>query len=258
MPLAGPYQDVARELAGTAFSAIRYVNVTESTNADASSLLGEQRFAGLSIVAEYQTRGAGRKGRTWSAAPGSSLLFTTILPSPIPSRDLWVVPFWSALAVADALAECGADATLVWPNDLLLPSGKVAGVLCASRVAGDTAWAACGVGVNVHRNADAEDGSEPVPGFCDDVAPVERPALLRAILLRYEATCKALHNPQRIARLWEKRAGLPGSHYRILKDGECAPFEATALSLATGGGLVVERATGSRETIALADARVLR
>jgi BirA family transcriptional regulator, biotin operon repressor / biotin---[acetyl-CoA-carboxylase] ligase len=258
MTSAGPYEGVARELAGTDFSAIRHVGVTTSTNADATALLGEERYAGLSIVADYQTQGAGRKGRAWSAAPRSSLLFTTILPAPIPARDLWVVPFWSALAVSQALAECGIDVTLVWPNDLLLPRGKVGGVLCTSRVAGDTAWAACGVGINVHRNADAQASIEPPPGFCDDVAPVERPALLRAILLQYDALREALGNPQRVARLWERRAGVPGMPYRILKDGDKSPFDATALSLATGGSLIVARARGGRETIALADARVLR
>jgi BirA family transcriptional regulator, biotin operon repressor / biotin---[acetyl-CoA-carboxylase] ligase len=257
MTSAGPYQGVARELTGTAFSAIRHVRVTGSTNGDASALLGEPEFAGLTIVAEYQTQGAGRKGRSWSAAPGSSLLFTTILPSPIPARDLWIVPFWSALAVSQALGRCGAEVTLVWPNDLLLATGKVAGVLCTSRVAGETAWAACGVGINVHRDAEAARSIDPPPGFCDDVAPIERPELLGSILQQYEAATNVLRNPQRVARLWERQAGLP-RRYRILKDGESAPFDATSLSLSPGGGLVVEHAEGRRETIALADARVLR
>ncbi|MBV8148016.1 MAG: biotin--[acetyl-CoA-carboxylase] ligase, partial [Candidatus Eremiobacteraeota bacterium] len=203
MTSAGPYEDVARALAGTEFAAIRHVSVTTSTNADASVLLGEQRFAGLSIVADYQTHGIGRKGRVWSAVPSSSLLFTTILPAPIRAGDLWAAPFWSALAVAQALAECGVVVTLAWPNDLLLPAGKVAGVLCASRVAGDVAWAACGVGVNLHRDALVQHAIDPPPGFCDDVARVERSVLLRAILLQYHATLDTLNNPQRVARLWE-------------------------------------------------------
>ncbi|MBV8375301.1 MAG: hypothetical protein JO302_07295, partial [Candidatus Eremiobacteraeota bacterium] len=152
----------------------------------------------------------------------------------------------------------GVVVTLAWPNDLLLPAGKVAGVLCASRVAGDVAWAACGVGVNLHRDALVQHAIDPPPGFCDDVARVERSVLLRAILLQYHATLDTLNNPQRVARLWEKRAGLPGRRYRVLKDDESAPFDATAVALATGGGLVVERDGGGRETVALADARVLR
>ena len=64
--------------------------------------------------------------------------------------------------------------------------------------------------------------------------------------------------PPRIARVWERQAGLPGEPYRILKDGTTEPVDVTALSLVTGGGLLVQHADGTRETISLADARALR
>ena len=252
-----PYARIASELAGTAFSRIRYVEATASTNADASALLGDEGSAGLTIVAEYQSSGAGRKGRSWLAEPGTSLLFTTVVPGSLPAHDLWIVPFWTALAIRRALGACGVDVDLHWPNDLLLADGKLAGILCVSRSAGDRAWVACGVGINVKRRAGA-DAIEPPAAFCDDRTAVERADLLRAILLEFDATRALLANPQRVARLWETQAGLPGRRYRLLKDDESAPFEATAISLATGGGLVVARDENMRETISLADARALR
>jgi hypothetical protein len=66
-----------------------------------------------------------------------------------------------------------------------------------------------------------------------------------------------LEMPQRIARLWERMAGLP-KRYRIVKDGETEAIDVTAIALANGGGLVVQHDGGKRETIALADARALR
>jgi BirA family transcriptional regulator, biotin operon repressor / biotin---[acetyl-CoA-carboxylase] ligase len=252
-----PYARIASELAGTGFSRIRYVEETTSTNADASALLGSEGADGLTIVAEYQSSGAGRKGRSWLAEPGTSLLFTTIVPGSVPALDLWIVPFWTALAIRRALGACGIDVDLHWPNDLLLDDAKLAGILCVSRSAGDRAWVACGVGVNVRRGETA-DAIEPPPAFCDDRRAVERADLLRAILLEFDATRAMLANPQRVARLWEVQAGLPGRRYRLLRDDETEPFEATAISLATGGGLVVARDEGIRETISLADARALR
>jgi BirA family transcriptional regulator, biotin operon repressor / biotin---[acetyl-CoA-carboxylase] ligase len=252
-----PYARIASELAGTAFSQIRYAEATASTNADASALLGDEGSAGLTIVAEYQTSGAGRKGRSWLAEPGTSLLFTTIVPGTLPAHDLWIVPFWTALAIRRALGACGIDVDLHWPNDLLLADAKLAGILCVSRSSGDRAWVACGVGINVRRGG-AADFIEPPPAFCDDRHAVERADLLRAILLEFDATHAMLANPQRVARLWEIQAGLPGRRYRLRKDDETAPFEATAVALATGGGLVVARDDGVRETISLADARALR
>jgi BirA family transcriptional regulator, biotin operon repressor / biotin---[acetyl-CoA-carboxylase] ligase len=252
-----PYARIANELTGTAFGRIRYVEEAASTNADASALLGDEGSGGLTIVAEYQTSGAGRKGRSWLAEPGSSLLFTTILPGSLPVHDLWIVPFWVALAIRRALAAHDIGVDLHWPNDLLLGEAKLAGILCVSRSAGDRAWVACGVGINVKRGAGAR-AIEPPPAYCNDVHSVDRAGLLRSILLEFDSTRELLGNPQRVARLWEVEAGLPGRRYRLLKDGETAPFEATALALATGGGLVVSRDDGARETVSLADARALR
>jgi len=239
------------------FSRVRYLVETASTNEDAAALLGTPEGAGLTIAAEHQTAGAGRKGRTWRSRPGASLLFTTILPEAIPATDIWAVPFWTALAVRAGLRELGVATDLHWPNDLLIGLRKVAGILCVSRVSGPYAFVAAGVGINVARHPEADGDISPPPAFCDDVAPIERSELLAAILAEFGKTLPTLDAPQRVARRWEEAAGLPGRRYRLLVDGEDAPFEANAIALATGGALVVER-DGARRTIALADARALR
>ena len=257
LPEAGPYEGVMRELADTAFGSIAYVEETQSTNADAAALLGDERYGGHTIVAEYQSRGAGRKGRAWVAPAGSALLFTTILPRAVDANSLWIAPFWTALAVRAALLELGIAATLQWPNDLLLGGRKLAGLLCRSNVAGATARVACGVGINVRRPG-AEMAMDPPPAFCTDVAPVRREDLLRAILREYDASLPAFERPDAVAAAWSAAAGLPGAPYRILPDGAKQPFEAVAEALETGGGLRVTRTDGSSDVIALADARALR
>jgi BirA family transcriptional regulator, biotin operon repressor / biotin---[acetyl-CoA-carboxylase] ligase len=254
---AGPYEDVARMLAGTAFATIEYVEETESTNADAAALLDDERAAGRTIVAEYQSRGAGRKGRLWLAPAGSALLFTTILPRAVATDALWVAPYWVALAVRAALLDFGVTTTLQWPNDLLLGTVKLAGVLCQSSVSGASARVACGVGINVRRPG-VELGIDPPPAFCDDVAAVERGPLLHAILQRYDRALFMLDQPERVIAEWDEAAQLPGKHYRIQLDGESEPFDAVAQGLLPGGGLGVIRGNGMRETVSLADARVLR
>ena len=243
----------------TRFSQIRRVESTGSTNDDIAKMLGENEARGLTLVADYQTQGAGRKGRSWIASPGSALLFTTALPDPIPSRDLWIVPFWIGLAVHEALADLGVATQLQWPNDVLLNGAKVAGILCVSRVAGDEAWAACGVGVNVARPSDAGGlgDIDPPPAFLSDVREVDRDELLSAILHRADAIYEKLQSPEAVARAWEKAALIPGAQYHLLLDGSNQPFEATALALGKAGELIVD-AAGSRRSVAVADARVLR
>jgi BirA family biotin operon repressor/biotin-[acetyl-CoA-carboxylase] ligase len=252
-----PYGGVSRDLQGTAFAAIRYVRETGSTNDDAAALLGDPAAYGLTIVAEHQTKGAGRKGRSWISPAGTSLLFTTILPQNVPPSTLWIAPFGAAIAVRRALRLHGVPAELKWPNDLLLNDKKLAGILCVTRVIGERAWIAAGVGINIRRTPEAAESIQPPPAFCDDAVVVDRAALLRDILLNYDVWSSMLELPPRIARVWERQAGLPGKRYRILKDGETEPFEATAIGLANGGGLIVER-NGQREVISMADASALR
>lgn len=254
---AGPYEDVRIALAGTGFATIEYVEETESTNADAAALLDDERAGGRTIVAEYQSRGAGRKGRTWLAPAGSALLFTTILPRSIATDTLWIVPYWVALAVHVALLDFGVTTTLQWPNDLLLGGEKLAGILCQSSVSGVHARVACGVGINVRRPG-VDLGIDPPPAFCDDVVAVERGALLLGILRQYERTLFMLDQPERVIPAWDEAAQLPGKRYRIQLDGDAAPFDAVAQGLVPGGGLGVIRGNGIRETVSLADARVLR
>src|ERR1700733_14979816 len=101
-------------MAGSRFEDVRYQARTGSTNDDANALLARGDALGTTLVAEEQTAGRGRKaGRSWIAAPGSSLLFTTILPATVPAGDLWAVPFWVALCVvAGNMQACAFHADL--------------------------------------------------------------------------------------------------------------------------------------------------
>ncbi len=240
---------------------IRYYAQTESTNDDAVPLLGLPENAGAVLWADFQRAGHGRRGRTWVAPPGSSLLVTTILPRAVASGALWAVPFWTALGAADGIeAATGVRVDLQWPNDLLLDGRKCCGILCVSRVVGERAWVGCGTGINVLRPPGDADlaAVEPAPAFLSDRAPnVQRRAVLDAILAEYEHLLGELDRPEAIARAWERRAGLDGTPYRLLVDGDEAPFEATARRLGPDGALIVER-DGAERRIPLADARVAR
>jgi len=91
---------------------------------------------GSVVVADSQTAGRGRAGRTWEAPPGTALLATFVLP-PDP-----IVVFRAGVAAARA---CGPDVRLKWPNDLMLDGGKLGGVLAEIR--GERALV--GIGVNL-------------------------------------------------------------------------------------------------------------
>lgn len=251
---------VRAALEGTMFADVRYQVQTGSTNDDALPLLARGDALGTTLVAEEQTAGRGRKaGRSWIAAPGTALLFTTILPATLPAADLWSVPFWVALCVAEGISRaCPVHAELRWPNDLFVMNRKVAGILCTSRVAGGVAHVACGVGINVfHPSAGALAAIDPPPAYLVDAAPaVRRETVLAEVLLAFERRLAGLHAPAAIARTYEERAGLPGARYRVLVDFDQTELDGIARGLGPGGALRLD-VGGVEHAIALADAHRL-
>ncbi len=247
-------------LRDTFFSDVRYQAVTGSTNDDAALLLAHPDAAGATLVAEEQTAGRGRKaGRSWIAPPGTGLLFTTILPTTVHAADVWAVPFWVALCVADGVMRaCGAHLELRWPNDCFLNGRKVAGILCVTRVTGESASIGCGVGVNVRRPAAAALAAiAPPPAFLEDAAPsVTREVVLAEILRAFERRLGALHTPSIVARTYEERAMLAGARYRVRLDSDGTELDGTALGLGPDGTLRLN-ADGTEHAVSLADAHRL-
>jgi BirA family biotin operon repressor/biotin-[acetyl-CoA-carboxylase] ligase len=250
---------IRRALDETRFSDVRYVAHTGSTNDDAVALLAQPDAAGATLVAEEQSAGRGRRaGRTWIARPGTSLLFTTILPVPVDASDLWAVPFWVALAVADGIERSGVRVELRWPNDIYLNGHKASGILCVSRVTGPRAYVGCGVGINVVRpHNDALSGIEPAPAFLSDVAAnVARESVLADVLFAFERRLADLAHPQAVARDYERRSGLAGSPYRVRLDADGTELDGIARGLGPDGTLRLD-VGGTEHIISLADARRL-
>jgi BirA family transcriptional regulator, biotin operon repressor / biotin---[acetyl-CoA-carboxylase] ligase len=131
---------------------IRVVQRTGSTNADLLAQARSGAAQGLVLVAEEQTAGRGRLGRHWISAPRASLTFSVLLrPGGVQAGLLGWLPLLAGVAVASALRETAAvDARLKWPNDVLVGSGKLAGILAESW--GDAI--VVGAGLNVWQRAD--------------------------------------------------------------------------------------------------------
>lgn len=125
---------------------VRFFSETDSTNRVAREWASGGADHGSLVVADYQTAGRGRLGRTWWAPAGSSLLFTLILRPALPAGRLGLINLAAAVAVSEALAGRGFRPAVKWPNDVLLSGRKVAGILSEAGGA-----AVClGVAVNVN------------------------------------------------------------------------------------------------------------
>ena len=143
----------ATDLAGVRY--LRFATLG-STNAEALTRARAGERGPLWIVAAAQTAGRGRRGASWVSAPGN-LSATLLLTEPSPPATAPQLSFVAALALHDAVAACapqvGPSLKLKWPNDLLLGSAKLAGILIEGE--SDPAFAvAVGIGVNCAHHPD--------------------------------------------------------------------------------------------------------
>ena len=107
---------------------------------------------GLLIVADEQTAGRGRMGRSWWAPKGASLLFSLLLRPPIPSAHAGRLTMCLGLGAVEGIERVtGLHPALKWPNDLLLDGRKLGGMLAELRATGDKVeYAILGLGLNVN------------------------------------------------------------------------------------------------------------
>lgn len=131
----------------------RLLQSIDSTN----RALAEQAAAGVAegavIVAEQQTAGRGRLGRTWHSPPGFNLYFSVLLRPAVEMALLPTLPLMTGCALARAVRKLapGLPVEVKWPNDLLVRGRKLAGVLCEMTAeANGAASVAVGIGLNVN------------------------------------------------------------------------------------------------------------
>jgi BirA family biotin operon repressor/biotin-[acetyl-CoA-carboxylase] ligase len=152
------------ERGGTLGRPLHLLATTTSTNDEAKAAARSGAPHGSTWVAEEQSAGRGRQGRTWTAARGEALLFSVLLKLECPPARLPLVSIVAGLAVRDATARAlpGATVGIKWPNDVVarVEGGraretdthkKLSGVLVEAITAGKRVEAVVvGVGVNVH------------------------------------------------------------------------------------------------------------
>ncbi len=126
-----------------------YKPEVDSTNTLAMQLAGSRSDEGLVVLTDNQTAGKGRLGRRWVDVAGLHVLSSIVLRPAFPPHLLVML---ASLAVSDAISDvCGLDASIKWPNDVLVHEHKVTGILVeTSRDTSGRFFAVLGIGINVN------------------------------------------------------------------------------------------------------------
>jgi len=177
-----------------------------SSTMDEAGKLGEgDTEEGAVVVAEIQSAGRGRQGRSWVSQPGNLLVSVLFRPT------LEMLPFISiigGIAAARAVRKMtGLDPKIKWPNDLMIEGRKVAGILAESAIAGDSVWyAVLGVGMNVSLDTNE---NEEISSFAVSVnaaagTEVPREDILRQFLMDLDSLYLALGQGKSPIEEWQQ------------------------------------------------------
>lgn len=199
----------------------------DSTNARALAVGGD----GTVVLADQQSAGRGRHGRTWHSAPGLGLWFSVVFEQPVPG-----LAFAGPLAVRDALrSDCLLK--LKWPNDLLLNGRKVCGILVEHR----RKRSVVGVGLNVRHRS--EDFPENLRGKAISLEvglqrPFDRGDLIRRILTELDKRVMLLREGhlEAFRREWASACAIRGCRVRA------GSIVGVVREIDDEGGLLVESA----------------
>lgn len=128
-------------------------------------LAGDGAPSGTLVLANEQTAGRGRGGKSWASEPGAGI-WLTMIERPTDPSGLEVLSLRAGLAAAEALDRFAAEPIrLKWPNDLYIEEAKLGGILVEARWRERSVeWIAIGLGVNVRRPKNVERAASLEPG----------------------------------------------------------------------------------------------
>ena len=223
---------------------VEYHETIDSTNARARDLAVDGR-ANVVVLADAQTGGRGRLDRAWSSPSGGVWLSILIRPD-VPPTQAPAYTLAAAVATTRAVREAGVDASIKWPNDVLVGDRKLAGILTEMEGEADrVSWLVVGIGINA--NVDAADlpTDRPVTTVREEFGDVDRRELTQTLLAAFHELTVDL---QQVLPAWRKLSSTLGQRVRVETPGE--EIVGDAVDVRFPGSLVVETAEGTREVTA--------
>jgi BirA family transcriptional regulator, biotin operon repressor / biotin---[acetyl-CoA-carboxylase] ligase len=255
---------------GSLWTALRVVTQTDSTNADVAADARAGVGEGLIVVAERQVAGRGRLGRVWQSPPRAGITVSVLLRPGAPRLELPAVdavrfgwlPLLAGVALVQAVRRVAAvDATLKWPNDLMIGDRKLAGILAelVPATAGGHPAVVLGVGLNTTLRADELPHPTATSLALAGARGTDRDPLLRALLRdfadRYIRWRAARGNPDACGLRWayEEHCSTIGQPVQVLLPGAAGVLSAVAEGIDVDGRLIVVAEGGQRTALAAGD-----
>lgn len=223
---------------------IYYFDSIDSTNTKAKELAEEGHPSGTLVVADRQTAGKGRRGRSWESPTGIGIFMTLMLKPEINPNHASMLTLVAAMATTRAIRRVtGVPAMIKWPNDIVMNGKKVCGILTEMSAQFDYInHIVIGIGINVHNEDFPEEIAQTASSiYLESGQHIHRASLIEAFLEEFEdvyAEYLKTEDMEGLMKEYDAMLVNRGRQVRVLDPKE--PFEGKAMGITKKGELIVD------------------
>ena len=223
---------------------IYYFDSIDSTNTKAKELAEEEHPSGTLVVADRQTAGKGRRGRSWESPTGIGIFMTLMLKPEINPNNASMLTLVAAMATTRAIRRVtGVPALIKWPNDIVMNGKKVCGILTEMSAQFDYInHIVIGIGINVHNEDFPEEIAKTASSlYLESGQHIHRASLIEAFLEEFEdvyAEYLKTEDMEGLQKEYDAMLVNRGRQVRVLDPKE--PFEGKAMGITKKGELIVD------------------
>ena len=232
---------------------IVYYAETDSTNLRIKQLGDEGAPEGTLAVADHQSAGRGRRGRSWDSPAGSSIYMSVLLRPKIAPDRAPMLTLVMACSVAEGIMDCeDVKVQIKWPNDIIINGKKLVGILTEMSTQIDYInHVTVGVGINVNMTGFPEELRATATSLRIETGHVvKRAPLIAAVMERLETNYEVFMKTEDMSGLMEKYSSLLVNREKeVMVLGAREQYRAYALGINNTGELIVRRDDGTEEAV---------
>ena len=226
---------------------VHFARETDSTNLWIKRLAKEGASEGTLALAEFQSAGRGRLGRSWEVPEGTSVMMSILLRPKFEPQYAPTLTLVMGMAVAKAVKSLGFDVSIKWPNDVVVSHKKICGILTEMGVrAGKIDYAVIGVGINVNiREFPEEMADKATSLYLESGREFDRSQIPGLVMEAFEEYYEKFAATCDLSGLKEEYESILANYNQPVRVLAKEPYEGVARGITDGGELLVEKTDGT-------------
>ena len=226
---------------------VHFARETDSTNLWIKRLAKEGASEGTLALAEFQSAGRGRLGRSWEVPEGTSVMMSILLRPKFEPQYAPTLTLVMGMAVAKAVKNLGFDVSIKWPNDVVVSHKKICGILTEMGVRdGKIDYAVIGVGINVNiREFPDEMADKATSLYLESGREFDRSQIPGLVMEAFEKYYEKFAATCDLSGLKEEYESILANYNQPVRVLAKEPYEGVARGITDGGELLVEKTDGT-------------